>query len=459
MNLYTSKKIRELDRLAIKHGKLSSYKLMCRAGEAAYRLLKKKWPKAKTIFVVCGLGNNAGDGLVVARLAREDGKQVFVQCLGNPKKLQGAAKEADVIVDAIFGTGLDRTVEGDFAKAIQDINTSGKPVFSLDIPSGLSADTGAVLGCAVRASATITFIGHKQGLYTADGPDCSGDIHFDDLKVSRKIFDGVNSSAKILEFDEIKKIPKRKKNSHKGNFGRVLIVGGDEGMVGATFLSGEAALRTGAGLVTLCVKNSPGFDKRQERPELIIHSSEKLESLLEEATVIAVGPGLGQSEQSKAILQKCLRTKKPLVVDADALNLLAKSRVKKENWILTPHPGEASRLLKGKDIHRDRFSVVREIQKIYGGVVVLKGCGTLICEDFQKPIWICREGNPDMATAGMGDVLTGVIAALLGQGLSLKDAACLGVCLHARAGDLAAKKSGRGLIAGDLFKYISSRSF
>ena len=249
----------------------------------------------------------------------------------------------------------------------------------------------------------------------------------------------------------------RARTSHKGDFGHVLIAGGDYGMPGAVRLAGDAALRVGAGLVTLATRPEH-ICMISTRPELIcygINQTRALNALLQRATVIAIGAGLGQSTWSQQLYKKLLTVKMQKVVDADGLNLLAKNPVKRKDWILTPHPGEAARLLNSttETIQHDRIASIKALQKKYGGIIVLKGAGTLVLGE-DNVISICNFGNPGMASAGMGDVLTGIISGLLAQGLTLLQAAQLGVCLHAIAGDIAAKEGERGLLASDLILHL-----
>lgn len=255
-------------------------------------------------------------------------------------------------------------------------------------------------------------------------------------------------------------LPARKKEDHKGLFGHVLIVGGDYGMGGACRLAGEAALRSGAGLVSIATRPEHAISIMGSCPELMCHKiteSSDLDNLLERATVVVIGPGLGQSKWSKMLFKSVLKTQLPLVVDADALNLLAQKNIRQSNWILTPHPGEASRLLgcSTQQIQQDRQAAIRNLQNRYGGVIVLKGSGTLVLGPTHR-LKICDADNPAMATAGLGDILTGMIAALLAQQVPLENAAALGVCAHAIAGDQAAQDNERGLIARDLMLYIRS---
>lgn len=264
---------------------------------------------------------------------------------------------------------------------------------------------------------------------------------------------------KILQIKPLKKLlPARPRNAHKGLFGHVLVVGGDHGMAGAVRLAGEAALRVGAGLVSVATRSEHINTVSSDRPELMchaVHHPNDLQKLIARSTVIVLGPGLGQSAWSQELFNTVLMTTQAKVIDADGLNLLAHFPRKRDDWILTPHAGEAARLLEctSEQIQKDRDGSVKKLQTLFGGVSVLKGAGSLIATD--NSMSICKAGNPGMASGGMGDVLSGVIGALLAQGLNLQQAAEMGVCLHASAGDLAAKASGqRGLIASDLMLYL-----
>lgn len=247
----------------------------------------------------------------------------------------------------------------------------------------------------------------------------------------------------------------RKRDFHKGDAGHVLIIGGDYGYSGAVRLAAEGALRVGAGLVHVVTRPEHALTIPISCPEIMAQSDDNIKSLLDKATVLAIGPGLGKSAWARKLLTLTLKYEKPIVIDADGLNLLVEIHTKNNNWILTPHPGEAARLLRKKveEVQQDRVTSVMELQKRYGGVSVLKGAGTLIAAP-DSSVEICKAGNPGMATGGMGDLLTGMIVGLLAQGLSLERAAKLGVLIHAMAGDAAAKEGERGLIASDLFRYI-----
>ncbi len=477
--IYSAAQVRDLDRRAIDEFGIAGYQLMCRAGGAALDALCALWPAANTIAVLCGPGNNGGDGYVVARLARARGLGTAVVALGDPGALSGDARrayddylsgggrcepwsasvaEADVIVDALFGTGLARGADGEAAAMIAAVNACGRPVVSVDIPSGLHADTGEVLGDAVRAELTVTFIGRKQGLYVGHGLDCAGRVLVDGLGVPVECFDGVIPVARLTGQETVlRALPRRARTSHKGSHGHVLVIGGGPGMPGAARLAGEAALRAGAGLITLAVHpDNAGI--AVARPELMCRAAASVADiapLLERATVVAVGPGLGQGAWADALIGAAIDSGLPLVVDADALNWLAERPRKVRHWVLTPHPGEAARLLGAATaaVQSDRLGAARELQQKYGGVVVLKGAGTIVYPP-GGPASICDRGNPGMAAGGMGDVLTGVIAGVAAQCGDLALAARAGVFVHAQAGDLASRAGERGMLASDVLRQV-----
>ena len=487
--LYTAAGVRGIDNIAIHELGIAGYELMCRAGRAVVDVAVERFPDARRWLIMCGPGNNGGDGYVVARLAVEAGIDVTVCSMIDPRQLKGDAAKAytdwqagggevlnwplpendsyDLALDALLGTGIDREVGGEYRGAIAYLNRLDCPRLAIDIPSGLNADTGCIMGCAVQAQSTVTFVGHKRGMYTADGPDYCGLINFDDLSIPTEAASGFEDGAgTLLTAGLLLESPERRlRNSHKGSFGHVLAVGGISGMGGAICLCGEAALRSGAGRVTLATDPAHAGMINLARPELMVRSVDSgdgLLALLEKDFVMAIGPGLGTADWSASLFRTCLDSNAPLVVDADGLNLLAmqsrQTPVGRDNWILTPHPGEAARLLECSvsEIQQDRIQSATAIARRYGACVVLKGCGTVIA-DASGRYAICPAGNPGMATAGSGDVLTGVIAALLGQGLSFFDAASIGVLVHALAGDRAAVKSGEmGLIAGDIIESLPS---
>jgi len=476
--LYRAEQVRALDHYTIHEVGISGTVLMERAGAAAFELLQKRWPNAKSVGIICGTGNNGGDGFVVARLAREAGLDVTVFQIGDANNLQGDALSAaqrlhsvdinpisfepallancDVLVDALLGTGIQGKVEGEKHGCILALNASSKPVLALDVPSGLNPDTGQVQGIAVKAAATISFIGLKRGMLTSDGTEYCGELTFNDLSVPLIVFEQQQAEVDRIDYEQLKGILKpRMRNTHKGHYGHVFVIGGEHGYTGAARMAGEAALRVGTGLVSIGTRKEHAAILNGSRPELMVHGIEsdiQFNRIAERASIIAIGPGLGQSEWAKQLLSYAYDSGLPLVIDADALNLLSLIPRKRDNWVLTPHEGEAARML-GKSSHEvriDRFKAVQELQENYGGVAVLKGAGTLIAAP-KKKLSLCSQGNPGMATGGMGDVLTGIIAGLIAQGLGPADAARLGVCMHAAAADAHAQVAGmRGMLASDL---------
>ena len=487
--LYRARDVRELDRLAIEVGDIPGIELMERAGLESCRVLRERWPAARRVTVVAGPGNNGGDGFVVARLAAGDGLSVSVSLIGDAARLAGDARtayrrmldtglepvpsggiagdtvasagtDADVIVDALFGTGLTREVSGPAAEAIRAMNASSAPVLALDVPSGVHADTGRALGGAVRAAVTPTFIGLKQGLFTREGRECAGEIVYRDLGVPGHVLARVEASARRVAFEErVGTIGPRSRDAHKGRFGHVLVVGGDHGFAGAARLAGEAAGRAGAGLVSVATRPGHVAPLVASRPEMMVHGVESpdvLGPLLDRASVVAIGPGLGRGKWGTALLERVVATNRALVIDADAINLLALGTI---SWpcatarsvVYTPHPGEAGRVLgePAAALESDRFSAARALAAAHAGTWLLKGAGTIVTEPGTIP-HVCEGGNPGMASGGMGDILTGIVAALLAQGCSAFDAAVTGACVHAAAGDVAARSGERGLLASDV---------
>jgi NAD(P)H-hydrate epimerase len=481
--LYTATQIRQLEQLAITDG-ITVDTLMQKAGAAAFALIKQHWPDLASMIVFCGCGNNGGDGYIVAKLAHEQGITVQVNYIGNLNKLTGAAlhamqackkagikitpfditkkSDAELYVDALLGIGLQGKVKENIATAIDYINSNATNIVAIDVPSGICADTGTTMGTAILADYTITFIGVKQGLLTGDAPDYCGDIICDDLELPAEYFTKIKHNAEIISIDNYENwfIP-RNRTANKGNFGHVLIIGGNYGMPGAPRMAAQGAARVGAGMVTIATINEHATLLNIAQPELMcrgITNAADLTPLLEKASVIAIGPGLAQTAWSTAMLQTVLKTTLPLIIDADALNLLVSltNPITRNNWILTPHPGEAARLLNTdtKTIQQNRFSAITAITKKYDGICVLKGAGSIVL-DQTNVAKICSAGNPGMASGGMGDILTGIIAGLVAQGMPLAAAAECGVCLHAEAADWAAAESGeRGLLATDLLPYL-----
>ncbi|HVV69352.1 MAG TPA: NAD(P)H-hydrate dehydratase [Gammaproteobacteria bacterium] len=482
--LYQAQQIKTIEQLAVPQYAVSEFELMESAGLAAFHLLQHCWPDARTLGVFCGKGNNGGDGYVVARLAKQAGWKVMVCQVGEGTGEPVAAEkarlacqaagveikpfehlwqqpfQADVIVDALLGIGIKGEVKGSYATVIAAINAAQKPVLSIDVPSGIDADTGRVCGVAVQANVTLTFMALKRGLYTGAAPQYCGDLHYDGLLPAiETLLDEVPASAVLLHLSALLQyLAPRKRDANKGNFGHVLIMGGNRGMVGAARMAGEAAARVGAGLVSLATWPEHAAYIAAARPELMCHgvtSPADCGALLARASVLVIGPGLGQDSWAQQLWTLGLSAAQLKILDADALNLLAKNPCKRDDWILTPHPGEAARLLNCSvaDIQADRFKAAAELAERYGGVIVLKGAGTLVQSSAR--VGVCALGNPGMATGGMGDVLSGVLGGLVAQGLPLENAAQLGVVLHAEAGDKVAREQGeRGMLALDLMRVL-----
>lgn len=480
--LYRADQVRALDRVAIDELGLEAYELMQRAGERVFQCLRARWPEARSLTVCCGPGNNGGDGWVVARLALASGWRVQVLTAQSPESLKGAAQQAyldyikhssadpnfewadqdiegEVVVDALLGTGLTRAVAEPMASIIERINQSAIPVISVDLPSGLLADTGCAPGAVVEADVTVTFIGLKRGLFTGKAGRYVGQLIFSTLELPEAVYASQSPDALLISAQGLgQALPKREVDHHKGNSGRVLVVGGDKGMLGAPILAGLAALQAGSGWVELVGQEALVVGALATSPALMAHGYQDkpwLIQKLESADVVALGPGLGLSQWSEVLYATTLAEAKRLVLDADGLNWLAQRPTTRSDWILTPHPGEAARLLQTDiaTVERDRFEAAGELANRYQAVVVLKGYGTVIAEPSRR-VAVCDRGTPAMASAGMGDALTGVIASLWGQGMSAFDAAQYGVFIHALAGELAARGK-RQILAPQLIDQVS----
>ena len=483
--LYTSEQSRQLDKHLIAHHQLPGIVLMKRAGRALFESATEIWPGNRTWLVLCGGGNNGGDGYVFAASAAQKKHEVQVLTLADPSALKGDAKLAydyaqqegvsvapfalqsleggapPVIVDALLGTGLTGTVREPYAEAIDWVNHQNLPVISADVPSGINADTGALCGQAVKAGATVSFIALKQGLLTGKAVEHCGALSYTDLGAPEQAFHIETPSVTRVDASNIE-LPTRSVDAHKGQAGHVLVVGGDRGYGGAAMLASEAAAYSGAGLVGLATQVEHVSAALVRRPEVMavgVPSGQELEPFLSAPTVLVVGPGLGQTPWSEQMLQQVLQANKPTVLDADALNILAQGRMDLIKHsavrVFTPHPGEAARILgvTTEAVNSDRFGAAEALQQCLNGVVILKGAGTVIADGEQ--IYLANVGNASLATGGTGDVLSGVIGALLAQGLAPTQAAISAVCLHGTAGELASEQTGQlGLLASELAPYI-----
>jgi NAD(P)H-hydrate epimerase len=452
------------------------YVLMQRAGAAAFELLLARWPHARRIVIACGTGNNGGDGYVLARLLHRAGRHVRVVHLpergpgsdtaqractdylavgGQVELFPCELDDAEVLVDALFGIGLNRAPDEASAALIEAIDCAGVPVLALDVPSGIDAEHGVAPGAAIHAQLTLQFIVPHLGLYTGDALEYVGERLLHRLDVPISAIEAMTPRAQSWDAAALAEhLPPRRLNTHKGESGRVLCIGGNQGTGGAVMLAAEAALRGGAGLVAVATRASHVTPLLARCPEVMARAVEdgaELPPLLAAADAVAVGPGLGQDDWAHALWQLALASGKPQVIDADALNLLAASPRPVPNAVLTPHPGEAGRLLgiPTAEVQRDRMAAAQSLAGHFDAVVVLKGAGTIIAAPHRTPR-IIAAGNPGMAVGGMGDLLTGVIAALVAQGHTPFEAATLGALLHACAGDAAAAQGERGLLPTDL---------
>ncbi|MEH2922547.1 bifunctional ADP-dependent NAD(P)H-hydrate dehydratase/NAD(P)H-hydrate epimerase [Samsonia erythrinae] len=470
---------------------LSLWELMQRAGEAAFQVARQRYPSARRWRVLAGHGNNGGDGYVVASLALRAGLEVEVIACTRDKPLPDDAHLArqhwlaqggrvveivdgveaaipwpddiDLIVDGLLGTGLSGAPRASYAALITQANAASAPIVSLDIPSGLNAETGACAGVAIRAAHTVTFIALKPGLLTGQAREQVGQLHYCALGLQDWLKRQTAPIQRLTAERLTEWLLPRPAGQHKGNNGRLLVVGGSAGLGGAALMASDAALHSGAGLVRVLTHKQYLSAFLTSRPELMVQelTADTLRQGLEWADVVVIGPGLGQDEWGKNALRMTENCNKPMLWDADALNLLAINPHKRQNRVLTPHPGEAARLLNCRvsDIESNRLLAARKLVKRYGGVVVLKGAGTVIADD-QENIAIADVGNPGMATGGMGDVLSGIVGGLLAQKLSLYNAACAGCVVHGASADwLALRRGTRGMLATDLlpvlFRYVN----
>jgi NAD(P)H-hydrate epimerase len=503
MKIVTADEMREIDRLAIKDNGLHGLVLMERAGLAVASKVKELYP-LKRILVLCGGGNNGGDGLVAARDLFTWGFKVVVimttkkealsaDCaiqyqiakkMGIPAEIRNTLSGKDihgsVVIDAVFGTGLARPVKGDIAGLFSFLNSADAPVVAVDMPSGISSDTGEILGQAVMADCTVTFGLPKRAHFLYPGAEYTGKLFIEDIGFPPCLLESDSIKASLVQRERASAlIPARPRNSFKGDYGHVLVIAGSRGKTGAALMCGHAALRSGSGLVTLGVPESlvESFQCRVTEEMLLplpddgngMMSLKALDSILEFAAekidVIAIGPGIGVSSATKKITTGLvLRSAVPMVIDADGLNSISASvkhargvrdllQHAKSPIILTPHPGEMARLVHEPNV-TDRLGISVSFARDSGSYVVMKGVPTIIAVP-EGNIFINTTGNPGMATAGAGDVLTGIIASLMGQGLNPADASALGVFLHGMAGDKAAEKTGEySLIASEIINAL-----
>ncbi len=512
MRILSAESMREVDRAAIEELGIPSLVLMENAAVGVADAIGEVYPDAESAALFCGPGNNGGDGLAIARHLAVRGYDVRIFLVTDRRPVRGdaevqlgicrrqglammevasegdviealeAAREADVIVDALFGTGLTRPLEGLFAEVVEGLNDLPVPRVAVDLPSGLNGSQAIPLGIHVQADLTVTFAAPKMAHVFPPASDAVGELVVADLGLPPDLVEDVEEEGGaiyLLRADELAELlPDRAPGTHKGDYGHALIVAGSPGKGGAAILAARAAVRSGAGLVTVAVPEpilmmvDLGSVESMTLPlpssgvsgQLIASAAGRALEALEGKAVLALGPGLGQdAETAETIRQIVLQASVPLVLDADGLNAfagrfeeLADRSARSEETVLTPHPGELGRLLgiSTVEVQEDRIAAARRAALESGAVVVLKGHRTLVA-DPEGEVYVNTTGNPGMATGGTGDVLTGLIAGLMAQGLDALDAATLGVHLHGLAGDLAAVDKGeRSLTAGDLVDFL-----
>ncbi len=478
--LYSNDKTSAIDQLAAECLGVDSFGLMQLAGDAVYQHVKD----FQKLLVVTGPGNNGGDGFVIAELARQQGQTVGVLTLCDVMELEGCARLAaeqyqgdvwtidevelieksvfDVVVDAVFGAGLNRVVAQPYRGVLEWLNQMPVPIIAVDIPSGLNGNTGKVEGIAVKALKTIVILARKTGLFTLAGKDCCGEILYEGLGVPESAYHEIQSDGLLLSTRMLQQITQnRSHNSHKGQYGHVITAGGQSGMLGAVLLAGKAVLKAGAGSTTVVTDSSHANLVPLYAPEIMSESyAEQSGSLVlfktlekKAADVLLLGMGLGQSTWSKKLFKSCVETNLPLILDADGLNLLSRSPVVPTQLkVITPHPKEAAVLLNSTvvEIQQDRYQAVKLLALKYNCVAVLKGSGTLIAD--AENVWCCPYGSANLATAGSGDVLAGLIAGLMAQGLAVKKAVQLAVIWHAVVGEHS--RYGLSMTATDLLETL-----
>jgi len=507
MKVVTAGEMRNIDSQTINEIGIPGIVLMENAGLAVVNVIERDFPLStfRNVAIFAGKGNNGGDGLVIARYLAHKGYDVTIYLLAEPEKFSGDALtnlkiaqniglnidyilsdeqlnekkgnilQNDIIVDAIFGTGLSGPVRGFASNVIDYLNSTKIPIIAVDLPSGLDSDTGKVEGSCIKAKITVTMALPKRGLLLYPGANFVGKLNIADIGIPQTVIDSQNIPVNLIQSDHIKNIlPKRPRDGHKGLFGRVLVIAGSIGLTGAGAMASLSALRVGAGLVTLGTPESlnPIMEIKLTEamtlplPEtqyqtLSLQSYDIIMQMIDKFDVVAIGPGLSRNRETIALVQKlCKDIHIPKVIDADGLNALAEDKNSlnelDEKTILTPHPGEMSRLI-GKttsDVQSDRINVAVNFAKEYGVTLVLKGVPTVVAYP-NGEAYLNTTGNPGMASGGTGDVLTGTIAGFLAQGLNEKDSAILGVYIHGLAGDLASIDRGEcGLIAGDLIDFL-----
>ncbi len=497
MKVVTAEEIALIDKLTIENYGIPSMVLMERAALSVVKHIIELKPK--NLIILAGPGNNGGDGIAVGRILKNEGYKIKIfQPFPEDKLSEDCKKQiyiaekfglkvfarypteielahTDVLIDAIFGTGLKKKIEGDLAKLIEYLNSLNKTVVAVDLPSGVSSDSGEILGCAVKAKITVTFGIPKRGHFLYPARDYVGSLYIEDIGFPKELIESESLKVSLITKEiATSLLPLRPSYSHKGTYGHLLVIAGSVGKTGAALLCGKSALRAGSGLVTIAVPAALKVvfqAKVLEEMILALPCNTKTiskdaikpleEFIRERADVIAFGPGVGINEDTLEILKFLLTScNVPLVIDADGITLLSTDenllRKAKTKTVITPHPGELSRLIKMpvKEIEAQRIEIAQKVAKVFNCTVVLKGVPTVVANEDGKT-FINTTGNPGMATGGSGDVLTGIIASLIGQKLDPFYASVLGVYLHGLSGDLAALNKGyHGIIAFDLIEYL-----
>lgn len=506
MRIATEKDIRIIDQMATEKYAMPSYLLMEGAGLALANVVKEHLDGMKRVIVIVGMGNNGGDGIVCARHLHNAGFDVSVYLIGNIKKLSEDAvrhyemlkpleivtesindnsgikkmgkriRPGDLVVDCLFGIGIQREIEGVYQLVVEEINASNGYVIACDIPSGIKADDAIVMGCAVKADETVAMCLPKIGNIMYPGAAYNGILKVADIGIPRELINEVPMTLSVISEDIIRNIiPKREKNTHKGSYGKAVLIAGTYGMTGAAILASTATLRSGVGLLRLIIPESLYTVITSSVPEAVIipisetrrgvfaiNQIEKIIKNCENADVVAIGPGCGQSSEISEVLRQLFtEVEIPIVIDADGLNTLSKNidliNNATKDIVMTPHPGEMSRLtgLTIEQINMRPIEIAIEYAKKWHVTIVLKGAKTVVATK-TGAAYVNHNGNPGMATAGSGDVLTGIITALIAQGVSPEKAAIAGVYLHGSAGDFMAEVKGEyGLIAGDIVEGLT----
>lgn len=492
--LADNKKMKEIDRMTIEEAGIPSLVLMERAALSVVMALEEKYGKEQQVLCVCGTGNNGADGIAAARILSERGHNSTIYI---PKESEHATEEwkkqlstaeylkipvlrkapdwseYTVLVDAVFGVGLSREVEGSYKETIEEMNASRKPIVAVDIPSGICGRTGQILGSAVRAELTVTFGLNKTGLVRYPGAEYAGEIRIENPGFPKSVIDKCGLDVYTYTGEDLKKLPERPCDGNKGTFQKIAVLAGTKNMAGAAYLSAMAAYRMGAGLVRICTCEENRSILQVRIPEAVLTTyrednvKEQAEQVMEWADVIIAGPGLGQSETAEELILSVLtyaakEKEKPVVIDADGLNLLTVLGVSKEklqgNLYLTPHPGEFSRLTGRSvaELKKDLERSARDYVKEHNVCLVCKDARTIVVSQKEQGLYMNQSGCNGMATAGSGDVLTGVLAGMLAMGLNGQQAAAYAVYFHGLAGERAAKRTGNhALCATDMLDGIA----